>query len=498
MDYGLKKVSYTILKKSLDARKKNNIFYTYRVLVEVSDEEADKLLKRDQVTHYRKNNFPCPPFIKKKIKVKIIGFGPAGLFSALRLVNAGVEVEIFERGKEVSERLADIKGLEANGNLDPESNVLFGEGGAGTYSDGKLTTRINRPEVSWFYKQLVEFGADSSVLVESKPHLGTDRVRAIVQNIREFIISQGSHVYFHERVDDLVIRKGKIEGIRTSFGREYPASLLILAAGHSARDVYRLLEKKDVTMERKGFAMGLRIEHPAELIRSIQYGSSEYRDILPAPDYSMAYNNGVTKRGTYTFCMCPGGIVINSSSEQKMLCINGMSYSKRDSLFSNSAVIVTVRPEDTGNMILSGIEFQEDIERKAYIAGGGGFIAPAQRALSFMEKKLDVNLPGSSYRPGVRAANLEELIPYWMAEEIRKALVHFNRKMKGFLSENALLLGAETRSSSPVRILRNDNYQSVKIKGLYPAGEGSGYAGGIVSSAVDGIRAADAILRRFS
>jgi uncharacterized FAD-dependent dehydrogenase len=250
-------------------------------------------------------------------------------------------------------------------------------------------------------------------------------------------------------------------------------------------------------MEKKGFAAGLRIEHPAELIRNIQYGSSKYKHILPAPDYNMAYNNNISGRGTYTFCMCPGGMVINSSSEREMLCINGMSYSKRDSRFSNSAVIVTVRPEDTGESLLSGIEFQEELERKAYNTAGGGFTAPAQRALSFMKKRFDSNLPGSSYRPGVRAADMEKLLPSWMAGEIREALVHFERKMRGFLSEEALLLGVETRSSSPVRILRGDDYQSVNIRGLYPAGEGSGYAGGIVSSAVDGIRAADAILGRF-
>ncbi len=497
MSYGLKNVSYTILKKSLDARKKDKIVYTYRVMVEVSNEAAGRLLGKDQVTLYKEKRFPDPPVIKKRDKVKIIGSGPAGLFSALRLVNAGVGVEIFERGKEVSERLTDIKELEAHGNLDLESNVLFGEGGAGTYSDGKLTTRINRPEVSWFYEQLVEFGADPSLLVESKPHLGTDRVRKIVQNIREFIISRGSQIRFNERVDDIVIEKGRLVGISSSTGSEYPVSRLILATGHSARDIYHMLKQKGVAMERKGFAAGLRIEHPAELIREIQYGGSDYRDILPAPDYTMAYNNPVSGRGTYTFCMCPGGMVINSSSAGKMLCLNGMSYAKRDSRFSNSAIIVTVKPDDAGKELLSGIDFQEKLESRAYETGGGGFTAPAQRALSFIKKRFDNNLPKSSYRRGVRAADMEELMPSWMTAEIREALLQFNRKMKGFLSEDALLLGVETRSSSPVRILRGDNYQSVNIQGLYPVGEGSGYAGGIVSSAVDGIRAADAILKTY-
>lgn len=495
VSYGLKNVSYTILKKSLDARKKDKIVYTYRVLVEISNETAGRLLEKDQVTLYKEERFPDPPVIKKRDKVIIIGSGPAGLFSALRLVNAGVGVEIFERGKDVSERLTDIKELETHGNLDPESNVLFGEGGAGTYSDGKLTTRINRLEVRWFYEQLVEFGADPSLLVESKPHLGTDQVRKIVQNMREFIISRDSQVHFNERIDEIVIEKGKLVGIKSSTGSEYPVSRLILATGHSARDIYHMLKQKGVAMEKKGFAAGLRIEHPAELIREIQYGRSEYRKILPAPDYTMAYNSPINGRGIYTFCMCPGGMVINSSSVEKMLCLNGMSYAKRDSRFSNSAIIVTVNPDDTGEELLSGIDFQEKLESRAYESGGGGFTAPVQRALSFVNKRLDNNLPKTSYRPGVRAADMEELLPSWMTAEIREALLQFNRKMKGFLSEDALLLGVETRSSSPVRVLRGDNYQSVNIQGLYPVGEGSGYAGGIVSSAVDGVRAADAILK---
>ena len=499
--FGCQITDYRIVRKSLDARNKSNIIYKYRIVAEVSDETAIPLLVNKDITEYRERYerapFPNPveqTVIKKGSKIIIAGFGPAGMFTALRLIDAGYIVRIIERGKMVDERIKDIKALEREGILNTESNVLFGEGGAGTYSDGKLTARTGRPEMSWLFLRLIRAGAPESITYEARPHLGTDRLGSIVQNIRKEIIDAGSEIIFNERIDDILLRNSRVAGIKTSSGHEYPCDILILATGHSARDIYELLNRKRIIIEKKDFAVGVRVEHPLELINSIQYGNSRYRDILPAADYSLAYKNERTGRGTYSFCMCPGGSVINSSSESGLLCNNGMSFSGRDFRFSNSAIIVTVKKDDFYDGGLGGIEFQRMLERSAFHAGGGAFRAPAQRMSSFMARRCDSSLPESSYRNGITSSDINLYMPSWITDEIKMALSSFNRKMKGFISDNGLLIGAETRSSSPVRITRGDDFQSVNTPGLYPVGEGSGYAGGIVSSAVDGIRAADCII----
>lgn len=493
---GISLISLRILKKALDARNKNSIAYIYRVVAETDDTTGRLLVDSGQAQVYRPAEVPAVHRISSQKEVIIIGTGPAGLFCGLRLLESGVRVKIIERGKPVEERFRDIGILERTGVLDTESNVLFGEGGAGTYSDGKLTSRSDRPESAWFFEKFIEHGAAPSIAYESKPHVGTDRLRAIIRSIREALIDRGGLVLFDEKVTGLVTgADNKVSGVKTSRG-EHHADAVVLAAGHSARDTFAMLNEHGVYLEKKPFAIGTRIEHPAEHINSIQYGNSRYRSLLPAAEYFITHNNRSTGRGIYTFCMCPGGAVINSSSEQGMLCTNGMSMSGRDSQWSNAAVVVTVRTDDTGDGPLAGIEFQREIERAAFNAGGGMFRAPAQTVSSFLQSGSDSSLPRTSYVNGVAAAALDGFLPRWVCGELRIGLASFDRRIKGFI-ENAVLIGAETRTSSPVRVTRDESFQSVSHKGLYPAGEGAGYAGGIVSSAIDGIRCADVIIASY-
>lgn len=490
--WGIDFSSFTIVRKSLDARQKGRIVYRFRVMVDVDEESLSSIIGMEDVTEYKPREIPAFAKNLKGDLIHVAGSGPAGLFCALRLIEAGFRVEIFERGRPVEERMGDITGLESRGILDERSNVLFGEGGAGTYSDGKLTTRTRRPEVDWFFKELVDAGAPSSILYEAKPHLGTDRLGGIVAAIRKKIIDAGSVIHFGESIDDLIVRDGRIKGAITSHDREVSMSRLVLATGHSSRDTYAMLGERDVALEGKGFAVGVRIEHPAAVINEIQYGKTPYRDILPPADYFLTCRGTGTGRGVYSFCMCPGGRVINSSSENERLCINGMSFSDRGLPFSNAALVVTVTPEDWGGGVSGGISFQRALEESAFNAGGGGFIAPAQRVTDFIRGAVG-SVPETSYRPGVKPAAIHHILPVWIVDEVKAALHQFDKKMRGFITESALLIGTETRTSSPIRILRNEGFQSISHCGLYPVGEGAGYAGGIVSSAVDGIRCADRI-----
>ena len=494
-------VEYTILRRSLDARKKHRIHYRYRVLVDVDSVTAQGLMKDfPEAAEYREAAavVDALPRMKREFRVCIAGSGPAGLFCALRLGEAGCRVVVIERGKEVSSRLPDIALLEEKGILNEESNVLFGEGGAGTYSDGKLTSRTTRPETSWFFHKLVESGAPEEVLFDAKPHIGTDRLAKIVEQIRKRLRDLGVEFRFEEKVDDILTAGGRARGVRTSTGEEILSDAVVLAAGHSARDTYELLARKGVPLEAKGFAAGVRVEHPAEFINFIQYGRDALKGVLPRADYFLAWKNTSSGLGVYSFCMCPGGAVINSSSEQGMLCTNGMSYSSRDGRFSNAALVVTVGPAVFGNDPMAGIDFQRKIESKAFREGGGGFMAPAQRLDSFLKGKSDEYLPDCSYRPGIVPGRAERYLPEWIVEELKLGLRSFDNKMKGFGGPEGILIGAETRTSSPVRVTRGADMQSTGLSGLYPAGEGSGYAGGIVSSAVDGIRVADVIIGKNS
>ena len=486
----------TILKKSLDARHKNRIVYHYKILAEVPDRAARTLLSSKGVSPYHAPQ-QAPALIARTsgLKAIIVGAGPAGLFCALRLIEAGATVTVLERGAPVEERLHDIQALKSSGILNAESNVLFGEGGAGTYSDGKLTSRIHKPETAWFFRTMVESGAPETILYEQKPHLGTDRLVPILRRIRERIRASGSQIVFHARVVDFLMEQGMARGVLTDGGQSYLAASVVLATGHSARDTYTLLSSKGFALEKKGFAVGLRIEHPRELINTIQYGPAADSHILPSAEYTLTFNHKATGRGVYSFCMCPGGEVINASSEPNRLCINGMSYSNRDAAFSNAALVVSVSPTDLPDHPLAGIEWQRALESGAFAAGGGSYTAPAQRITSFLEDRLDTDLPASSFRPALQAAR-HTYLPPWLIDELKQALSVFNSRMRGFITREGVLIGVETRTSSPVRIIRDANYAALNHPGFFPIGEGAGYAGGIVSSAVDGIRAADAIVKK--
>ena len=485
--YKIKPSKIHICRKSLDARKRD-IMWVYTLIV-----ESDKIVQNERVSEYNEEVTPQKKLKSlKDEKIVIIGSGPAGLFCALRLAENGKPSIILERGKPIPERMKDINILEESGILDAESNVVFGEGGAGTYSDGKLTARSLRYESNWFYNKLIQFGAKESIRYEAKPHIGTDCLANIIINVRNELLNLGCKIFYSQKVIDFEIKDHKVKAVVTESGESFDADKVILATGHSARDMFIKLHEKGVGMIKKGFAVGVRAEHPAELIQNIQYKNSIYKDILPAAEYALTHKNKKTGRGVYSFCMCPGGMVVNSSSEPDMLCINGMSKSKRDGKFSNAAIVVTVNPQDINGGVIEAIEFQRDIEKRAF-ANQDYFTAPAQRISSFMSGKSYNSLPQSSYKPNVFFKDMKELFPEFIIDELKLALKVFDNKMRGFCSEDAVLIGAETRTSSPIRILRDDNRQSVSVQGLFPVGEGSGYSGGIVSSAIDGIMTADMV-----
>jgi uncharacterized FAD-dependent dehydrogenase len=486
-----------IVKKSLDARKKDRISFVYTVDVEIEGEVEAVREPSIQIRMIEKDKPASFSKLRTEIRPVIVGTGPAGLFAALRLAEHGIKSFILERGKEVDRRVKDVEKFWAERALDPESNVQFGEGGAGTFSDGKLTTRVDDPRISYILKAMVNAGAKEEILYQSRPHIGTDRLRGVVINLRKRLISLGCEVCFESKVTGFNAHDGKIESIVINKGREIQTDLLILATGNSARDTYEALSKAGVILENKPFAIGFRVEHPQILIDGIQYGKTAGHPKLPPAEYILTHNMPHMGRSAYSFCMCPGGSVIAASSEPGRLVVNGMSLSKRDTRYANSALVVTVRPEDFevfGKGPLAGIEFQRRFEGAAFEAGGGNYNAPAQGLIDFLYSKKEASLNSSSYRPALASANLEECMPDYVITALREAIPQFERKMRGFISKEATLIGVETRTSAPVRITRDINLQSVNTKGLYPCGEGAGYAGGIVSSALDGIRVADAVI----
>ena len=445
----------------------------------------------------------APALAKDARKVLIIGAGPAGLFAALRCMEQGVKPIVLERGKDASARRFDLAPILREGRVIEESNYCFGEGGAGTFSDGKLYTRATkRGPVAEVYRVLVAHGAPEKILTDAHPHIGSNLLPNVVKAIRASIISHGGEVHFHAKVNDLIISGGKIRGVTTTDGREFLADATLLATGHSARDIYALLAKKSILMEHKPFAIGFRIEHTQPFIDNCQYhipAGQPRPDLLPAARYRLATK--IADRGVHSFCMCPGGWIVPAATEDAQVVVNGMSLSRRDSPFANSGLVTTIEPEDIAHLIpqhgiMAGIAFQETIERSAKSAGGNaalGQIAPAQRAADYLSGKISADLPETSYFPGLHAAPLHELLPKPVTSRIREGLRLFDRQIRGYASREALLLGFETRTSSPLRIPRDaESLQHPEIAGLFPCGEGAGYAGGIVSAALDGLKCAEA------
>lgn len=437
--------------------------------------------------------------------VIIVGAGPAGLFAALRLIEHGLKPIVLERGKDVRSRRRDLAAINKEHVVHPDSNYCFGEGGAGTYSDGKLYTRSNkRGDINRILEILVRHGATEQILIDTHPHIGTNKLPVIIQAIRETILNAGGEVHFDTRVDEFLIDGDRLRGVATADGRAFTGAAVILATGHSARDIFEKLHRQNILIENKPFAMGIRIEHPQTLIDRIQYHCSPDRGpYLPAAAYSLVTQTatGGIRRGVFSFCMCPGGFIVPAATAPGEVVVNGMSPSRRDSEFANSGLVVAVTEEDVKPYLkdygaLAGLALQRRIEQKACSVAGATQTAPAQRALDFVRRRPSENLRQTSYQPGLAPVPLEEYLPEWITGSLRAGLEDFGRKMKGYLTNEAILVGVESRTSSPVRISRDpDTCEHPRLKGLIPCGEGAGYAGGIMSAAMDGERCADAIMK---
>ncbi len=482
-----------IVRRGIDARKKPRVLRVYTVEFTVADEAA---LLRRHASMARLEAAPAPGVseivrITRPHRALVVGMGPAGLFAALHLAERGVTVTLIERGRPVEERVRNVERFWAEGILDPASNVQFGEGGAGTFSDGKLTTRLNDPRTFQVLRALVDCGAPERILIEAKPHVGSDRLRRVLIGFRRRLQALGVEIRFNACLGGLDCRNGRVVGGLLADDSRLPCDSLVLAPGHSARDTYEMLQRSGVLLEAKPFALGVRVEHPAALINRIQYGLPDHPQ-LPTADYALAWNDPESGRGVYSFCMCPGGEVINAASEAGGVVVNGMSLARRDGSFSNSALVVTVRPDDfAGSDPLAGVRFQRRWEQAAFAAGGGDYRAPAQNLMAFLGRAGGA--VRSSCRPPVREAPLAEVLPDFVTVGLRRALPHFDHKMRGFVTAEATLIGVESRTSAPLRILRDEAGQSLSHPGLYPAGEGAGYAGGIMSAALDGLRVAENI-----
>jgi uncharacterized protein len=484
-----------ILRRAIDARHER-VDFVYTVAVTVAADRAalQAVLAHPGVSQHQEQALPATSKISRlKERPVVIGCGPAGLFAALTLVERGVPPIVIERGERIKERAASVDLFWQQGLLNPESNTLYGEGGAGTFSDGKLTTRTKSLLKEKVFRTLIDMGADPAIAFESKPHIGTDRLQKIIPALVDELQRRGADFVFETRMSDIRIEHGRVTGL-TAGGKYIPTETIFLATGHSARDLYRLLQDKGVLLEPKGFAAGLRIEHPQELINKAMLGPWSQHPALGSADYFFTYKDAESGRGVYSFCMCPGGFVIGCTTSDGELCTNGMSTYGRDTGRANAAIVVTVRENDFADQgPLGGIAFQEQLEKAAFAAGGGGFFAPVQRVLDFMGS-MPSDLPAQdiqcSYSPGVNPADLRLLLPDFMRGPLLRGLAAFDKKLHGFISEG-VLVGVETRTSSPVRIVRDkDTFHASGIRGLIPVGEGSGYAGGIVSSSVDGVQAA--------
>lgn len=487
-----------IYRESIDARKQD-IHFSYTVDLEVVEER--RLLRRKDVepTPDLSYHMPKEGTEQKAGRIIVAGFGPAGMYAALLLAQMGYRPLVLERGEMVEERVKKVEKFWQEGSLDPDCNVQFGEGGAGTFSDGKLTTRSKDLRSRKVLEEFVKFGAPEDILYMAHPHIGTDRLREIVKNIRKEILALGGEIRFSSPLEDFTIEHGEITQVKSK--EEWiPCKALILAVGHSARDTFDLLIQKKIRMEQKSFAVGLRIEHPQTVINQAQYKEFANHPRLKAAEYRLTYTT-TQQRGVYTFCMCPGGSVVASASEAGGIVVNGMSEHARDQENANSALLVQVHPSDVGEDLHDGIRFQRALEQAAFVAGGSHYRAPAQLVKDFLLNQASTSL-GSvtpTYRPGITLTNLQEILPAFVRDALLEALPAFDRKLYGFAMEDAVLTGVETRSSSPLRIMRDTtSLTSLSLSNLYPSGEGAGYAGGIVSAAIDGLRCAERVIERFA
>lgn len=485
---GCKVNDWKVVRRSIDARKRDIII---NLTVRVASGED-----REVPSGYVPVKFN--DVSSSKETVVIVGAGPAGLFAALECIRLGMRPIVLERGKDVDARRLDIAALNRERQINPKSNYCFGEGGAGTFSDGKLYTRSKkRGNPAEVLSLLVQHGAKEEIMIDSHPHIGSDRLPGIMKAIRQTIIDCGGEVRFQTKVDRLVINDGEVKGVVTADGGEVSGDAVILATGHSARDVYRSLARDGVKMESKGLAVGVRLEHPQQTIDRIQYHNPSGRGRwLPAAEYNLVTQ--ADGRGVYSFCMCPGGVVVPAGSGPEELVVNGMSASSRSSIWANSGMVVELRPGDFPEYADRGefemLDMVEDMEKKFYEESGKSIVAPAQRMKDFVEGKPSKNLPPSSYIPGLYVARMDQLLPPFISSRLKKGFAEFGRKAKGFLTNDAILIGLESRTSSPVRIPRDkETLCHSEVKGLYPAGEGAGYAGGIVSAAIDGMRCARSI-----
>lgn len=477
---------YTILKKSIDARSKQ-VYVNLSLEAFISEPYRQR---QKRIIQFR-------DVVNSKKQVIIVGAGPAGLFAAVQLIEKGIKPIILERGKDVKSRRRDLAVLNKEGIINPESNYCFGEGGAGTYSDGKLYTRsTKRGNIDRILNLLVQFGANENILYEAHPHIGTNKLPQIITALRTQIAACGGEFRFEKKVTDLKIQNGIIKKVITGDGDAVEGNAVILATGHSARDIFSMLKEKKIAIEFKPFALGVRVEHPQSLIDSVQYHCLIRDEFLPPSSYSLVQQ--VNGKGVFSFCMCPGGIIAPAATNPGELVVNGWSPSKRNNPFANSGIVVAVEEKDILHHQtygqLSGMYFQQDVEQKAFKAGGGKFVAPAQRLTDFCENRISSSLPDCSYLPGINSAPLSDVLPVFIGERLRTAFKEFGKKMRGYYTNDAIVVATESRTSSPVRIPRSaETLQHPQVKNLYPCGEGAGYAGGIVSAAMDGEKVALAI-----
>jgi uncharacterized FAD-dependent dehydrogenase len=482
--------SYVVRKRSIDARgRKVRVHVVIDFYVDEVPPTTDPYLKPKNVSN-------ADPVI-------IVGAGPAGLFAALELINHGLKPVIIERGKDVQARRRDLVDINQRHKVNADSNYCFGEGGAGTYSDGKLYTRSKkRGDVQKVLDLLVHFGAREDIRYDAHPHIGTNKLPQLIEEIRKYILEAGGQILFETRVTDFLISSSEVKGVETASGEKINGIAVILATGHSARDIFTLLQKKNIHLEQKPFAIGLRVEHPQELINSLQYGKSSKDSFLPAAPYSLVAQTTIDlqKRGVFSFCMCPGGFIVPSATADGEVVVNGMSPSRRDSKYANSGIVVSISNEDVKETHpLANMDFQKQIEQQACLVGGGTQAAPAQRLVDFMDKRISSSLPASSYQPGLTSIAMDDLLMEQLNQRLRFGFKEFGKKMKGYLTNEAVLVGVESRTSSPVRIPRDpDSYEHVEVKRFYPCGEGAGYAGGIVSAAIDGMNCASKFVLKYS